>query len=144
MQKTKLGISACLVAAAAYFLGLYSGYIITGLLVGYILLKEEDLWLRRNALRVIVLMLMFSLLGTAIYLIPNLLSLVTELLQVFNVHFTFSVIHNLFNLLSSVIDLVQRFIFISLGILALLKRNVRVPVVDAIINKYIVKQEKGA
>mgnify|MGYP006974627764 CR=1 FL=1 len=43
MEKTKLGISVSLMAAAVYLLGLLSGYTVTILLVGYILLKEEDM-----------------------------------------------------------------------------------------------------
>ena len=43
MEKTKLGISVALAAAALYFLGLFGGYIITGIAVGYVLLREESL-----------------------------------------------------------------------------------------------------
>ena len=86
MQKTKLGISVTLMVAALYFLGLYGGYIITGILVGYILLKEDDQGLKKEAVRVLLLMILFSLAGTALNLIPNIFSIFTSLLEIIDVH----------------------------------------------------------
>ena len=117
MQKTKLGISVGLMAAAAYFLGLYGGYVITVVLVGYILLKEEDLWLKKQSVRALALMILFSVLSTAINLTPNLLNLLSNTLEMINVHYYFSFLNNFFNLLSSVLS-------VAAGLLAaqLLKR----------------------
>lgn len=48
MSKTKLGISTTLLAALAYFAGGFSGYLLLFLVAGYVLLKEEDEWLKKN------------------------------------------------------------------------------------------------
>ena len=57
MQKTKLGISVGLLGAAIYFTGLFSGYLVAVLLAGYVLMFEENEWLRKNAVKAVALMM---------------------------------------------------------------------------------------
>ena len=52
MEKSKLGIPVTLVAAAAWLFGLYNGYLLTAILVGYVLLAEESVWLKKTCLKV--------------------------------------------------------------------------------------------
>lgn len=137
MQKAKIGIPVGLMAAAAYFLGLYGGYVIAGLFVGYVLLKEEDLWLKKQSVRALALMIMFSLLSTAINLMPNLLNLMSSTLELVNVHYYFSFIHNFFNLISSVLSVMKTVAFVLLGIFAFARKPLKVPVLDTIIEKYM-------
>ena len=49
MQKTRLGISVGMLGAAIYLTGLFSGYVVAVLMAGYVLLFEENSWLRRSA-----------------------------------------------------------------------------------------------
>lgn len=137
MQKTKLGISVTLMAAALYFLGLYGGYVITGVLVGYILLKEEDTGLKKEAVRVLLLMLLFSLVGTALNLVPNILSIFSGLLEIINVHYYFSFFHNVFGVFSSVLSLLKTVAFVALGLAAVFGKSVKLPVIDPLIEKYM-------
>ena len=55
MQKTKLGISVGLLGAAIYFTSLFSGYLVPVILTGYVLLFEENDWLRKNAVKAVAL-----------------------------------------------------------------------------------------
>jgi len=137
VEKTKLGVSACFVSAVAYLFGLFSNYVAVGLIVGYILLKEEDLQLRKNALRVLALMLLFSLIGLVIYLIPDIMGLITQALEIVGIHLYFSKLNSLSGLLDSVVDLVEKAVFIGLAVLSLANKNFKLPVVDAIINKFL-------
>ena len=50
MQKSKLGISVGLLGALIYFAGLINPLAMI-VLVGYVLLKEENPWLRKAQLR---------------------------------------------------------------------------------------------
>ena len=68
MQGTKLGISVGMLGAAIYFTGLFSGYIVPVLLVGYVLMFEENGWLRRSAVKAISLMVFFSFMLDALML----------------------------------------------------------------------------
>lgn len=137
MQKTKLGISVALMMALTYFLGLYGGYVITGILVGYILLKEEDSGLKKQAVRVLSLMVLFSLAGTAINLIPSFLNIISSLLEIVNVYFYFSFFHRVFDVLGSVLSLIKTVAFVALGLCAVFGKDVKLPVVDPLIDKYM-------
>ncbi len=57
VQKTKLGISVGLLGAAIYFMGLFSGYMVAVLLAGYVLLFEENEWLKKSAVKAIAVVL---------------------------------------------------------------------------------------
>ncbi len=135
MEKTKLNLSVAIVAAAAWLLGLYGGYIIMGILVGYVLLKEDSQSLKKACLRALILMLTFSVATTAINLIPNLLELLYSVLRVFNVNIYLDFVHKIFNLLSNVLSLVRTIVFIVMGILAALGKDFKVPVLDPFIEK---------
>ena len=135
MEKTKLNLSVAIVAAAAWLLGLYGGYIIMGILVGYVLLKEDSQSLKKACLRALILMLTFSVATTAINLIPNLLELLYSVLRVFNVTIYLDFVHKIFNLLSNVLSLVRTIVFIVMGILAALGKDFKVPVLDPFIEK---------
>ena len=137
MQKTKFGISATFMVALTYFLGLYGGYVITGVLVGYILLAEEDLRLKKQALGVLVLMLVFSLVSTVLALTPNILSLLTDLLELVNVHYYFSFFHRVYDFFASVLSLLKTALFVVLGVLAVFGKDVKLPVIGKIIDKYM-------
>lgn len=65
MQKSKLGISVGLLGALLYIMGLINtlGLIV---MVGYVLLAEEDLWLKKTGVKALMISLGFSLLSILI------------------------------------------------------------------------------
>lgn len=135
MEKTKLNLSVAMVAAAAWLLGLYGGYVITGILIGYVLLCEDSQVLKKACLRVLILMLTFSVAFTVINLLPNLLELLYSFLRIFKVNIYLNFIHEIFNLLYSVVSLIKTVVFILMGIAAALNKNFKVPVLDSLIDK---------
>lgn len=135
MEKTKLNLPVAVVAAAAWLLGLYGGYVITGILIGYVLLCEESQTLKKACLRVLILMLTFSVAFTAINLLPSLLDLLYSFLAIFNVHFYLDFIHEIFNLLYNVVSLVKTVAFILMGAAAVLNKDFKIPVLDPFIEK---------
>lgn len=137
MQKTKLGISVGMLGAAIYLTGLFSGYLVVVLLAGYVLLFEENAWLKRNAVKAVSLMLLFSFFTVLINLIPNVMSCIGYIASMFGGSFYVGVISNLVNAVSSVIDIIQKLLFIGLGVKALNQGTIAVPVVDKLISKYM-------
>ena len=135
MEKTKLNLPVAFVAAAAWLLGLYGGYVITGILIGYVLLKEDSQLLKKNCLRVLILMLTFSVASTVINLLPNLLELFYSFLRIFNVNIYLDFIHQIFNLFYSVVSLIKTILFILLGVVAALNKDFKIPVLDPFIEK---------
>ena len=137
MEKSKLGIPVTLLAGAACLLGLYGGYIILGILVGYVLLKEEDLWLKKFCVKVLALMLAFSLASTVLGLIPDLLHILYSFLEIFRVNIYLSVIHNIFNLFGNALSLLKVVLFLLLALTAFTGKNIKIPVVDPFLDKHI-------
>ena len=78
MQKTKVGISVGMIGAAVYFAGLFGGYIAVIILAGYILLCEENEWLRRSAVKAVALLMVFSFFTTAANLVPNVIGFIDK------------------------------------------------------------------
>lgn len=137
MQKTKLGISVGLLGAAIYFTGLFSGYLVAVLLTGYVLLFEENGWLKKNAVKAVALMAFFSLLTVGINLIPNVLGVISNLLGIFDVHFSYGVVNSIISVVIGIINLIERVLFILLGFKALNQGTIAVPVVDKLVGKYM-------
>jgi len=137
MQKTKLGISVGVLGAAIYFMGAYGGYVITGLLAGYVLLCESNMWLKKAAVKALTLMIGFSVLSTVIYLLPNLIGILSDFAQIFNGYLYVEWISELASAISSVVSLFQKLLFIGLGIKALNQSDIAVKVVDNFINKHM-------
>ena len=139
MEKTKLGISVSLAAALCWLLGYYGGLVITGLFAGYILLKEENEWLKKSALKVVVLTLAFSVLNTVIYLLPNLLNIVSSFLEIFRVSFYLSFIDRIMNFISNVVSIIKLVVFALMTVMALGNKDTKLPLVDDLLDKLLAK-----
>lgn len=137
MQKTKLGISVGLLGAAIYFTSLFSGYLVPVILTGYVLLFEENNWLRKNAVKAVSLMVFFSLIFVVINLIPNAISFIDYIASMFGGNVYIAFISNLVNAVTSAIDIIEKVLFIGLGLKALNQGSISVPVADKLINKYM-------
>lgn len=141
MQKTKLGISIGLLAAVMYFMGLFGGFLVTLLLAGYVLWFEEDEWLKKTAVKVVVLMLVFAGVVAVINLIPNLLSVLNNFISMFGGYIYGSkivtFITNGISTITSIIDIIEKLVFLGLGVMALNQKNIVIPGLDKMIDKYM-------
>ena len=137
MQKTKLGISVGLLGAAIYLTGLFGGFFASVILTGYVLLFEENEWLRKNAVKAVTLMVFFSILVTVLNLIPNVIGCISNVVAIFSKTFEISILTYLVNALISAMGIVEKILFIGLGMKALNQGTISVPVVDRVISKYM-------
>lgn len=137
MQKTKLGISVGLLGAAIYFTGLFSGYLVAVVLAGYVLLCEDNQWLRRSAVKAISVMIAFSFLITVVNLIPNAISVIDSIVSMFGGNFYIAFISNLVNAIVAALNIIEKLVLLGLGVKALNQGTIAVPVVDNLINKYM-------
>lgn len=135
MQKTKLGISVAVLGAAVYFTGLFSGYLITIVLAGYILLMEENVWLKKAAVKSVALMICFSILSAVLGLIPDVIGFVDSIFNIFGGSFHISVLTNIVYMLRDGLDLVEKVLFLLLGLKALNQGTIKVPVIDKFVEK---------
>ena len=137
MQKTRLGISVGMLGAAIYLTGLFSGYVVAVLMAGYVLLFEETSWLRRSAVKAVSLMVFFSFITVLINLIPNAISSINYIASMFGSSFYAVFITNLVSAVTSIIDIIEKLLFIGLGVKALNQGTITAPVVDKLVSKYM-------
>lgn len=137
MQRTRLGISVGMLGAAIYLMGLFSGYLVAVLLTGYVLLFEENAWLKRSAVKAVSLMAFFSFITVLVNLIPDAMSCISYIASMFGGNFHASFISDLVSAVTSIIDIIEKLLFIALGLKALNQGTIAVPVVDKLISKYM-------
>lgn len=137
MQKTRLGISVGLLGAAIYFMGLFSGYLLAVLLAGYVLLFEENSWLRKNAVKAMSVMAVFSLLITVLNPVPNAIGFINDVVSIFGGSFYVAFLSNLISAAVAALNIIEKLLIIGLGVKALTQGTIAVPVVDNLINKYM-------
>ncbi len=141
MQKTKLGISVGLFGAILFMAALTGSYIAVFVAAGYALLAEENVWLKRAAVKAVVLMVAFAALNLIIYFIPNIIDTIESLVVMFDGDpFTgdfVGFINKLVAFLDDVINLAQIVIFALLALKALKQGTIIVPAVDKFINNHI-------
>ncbi len=129
-MKTKLGISVGLLAAITYLMGLFSGYTVLVLIAGYVLICEEDTFLKKSAVKAFLIMLIFSVIYYVIGFLPSLISLVSDLLGVFGVNWYPSVISSLTSFFRSGISIIEDIIMIVMALLALKQKSINIGFID--------------
>ena len=137
MQKTKLGISVGLLGAILFFACYFGGYTVTILLAGYILLVEDNAWLKRVTVKGVVLMVAFSVLAALVNFIPNIMGYVDDIFRIFNGSFYIPVISNIVNFIIDSLNLVEKVMFLLLGFMALKQKTIVIPPLDSFVSKYM-------
>lgn len=137
MQKSRLGISIGLLGAGMFLTCFFGGYVISIILAGYILLCEENLWIKKTAVRAVALMFGFSLLSALINLIPNAMNFINSVCNIFDGSFYIEVISEIITMVGNAISIIQKVLFIILGLKALNQGTVKIPLIDSLVNKYM-------
>ena len=137
MQKTKLGITVGALGAITFFAGFFGGYLAAIVLAGYALLFEENAWLKRSVVKAVVLMVFFSVTVAIINVIPDLLEFVGNIASVFNGNFSIIEVNQVVNVVVSGLNLVEKVLFLGLGVKALSQGTIVIPFIDKKVSKYI-------
>ena len=136
-MKTKLGISVALFVALTYLLGLFSGYVALVVVVGYVLLCEEDEVVKKSAVKALVILICFSLASAVLGLIPNLINVVDNLCNIFGGSFHIYVVSSIVSFLNSILTLAEKVLLLVLAFMAFVGKTVKLPVLDELIDKYM-------
>ena len=138
MEKTKLGISQGMLGAIVYFSAALLGYISLFIIGGYILFVEKTEWLKKCVIKAVILMLLYTLISTVIGIVPQIFTLgggEESLLGSYYLYLTG--VYSIVAILLVVLNLVRIVLFITLGVKALNKKTIRIPIVDHFIDSYI-------
>ncbi|MBD5530749.1 MAG: hypothetical protein HDQ98_00900 [Lachnospiraceae bacterium] len=136
MLKTKLGISIALVGAAMYFLGAIS-FTPAVLLAGYVLIVEQNEWLKRQAAKMIGVVVVFGLLSIAVGWIDDVVYMLGIIVRWFSKDTYLSVPANLTTLCQYIITLAKEVFLLMMGFMALGMKNVKLGVVDKQLDKFM-------
>ena len=136
MEKTKLGISVGLIAAGIYLITLFGGLVPAVLLAGYVLLFESNEWLRKNAVKAVLISVMFSVATTVLNLIPNAISIIDYLLSAVGGSFRIGFLSNLVSAATLCLTVLSRLLFLGLGLRALDGGTIRFAPADNLIEKH--------
>lgn len=137
MQKTRLGITVGALGVITFFAGFFGGYLAAIVLAGYALLFEENAWLKRSVVKAVVLMVFFSVTVAIINVIPDLLEFVGNIASVFNGNFLIIKVNQVVNVVVSGLNLVEKVLFLGLGVKALSQGTIVIPFIDKKVSKYI-------
>lgn len=138
MQKTKLGISVGLLGAIIYFAAAFGGgYLVSLLLCGYVLLVEDNPWLRKTSVKAVLLLILFSLIGVVLGLIPDVWETITNLLAAFNKYPSSTFMSGINSAINSAIAIIKSVLFVISGLKALNQGAIKLPIIDKIIDKYM-------
>ncbi len=135
MQKTRLGISAALLGAVVCFSGLFSGYLLVFLLTAYILLMEENVWLKKTAVKTVAVLMVFSLLNAVLGLIPDLISVISSIFNIFNGSFSIRILSSIISAARSVLGFLETLLLLGLGFKALNQGTIKIPMIDKLVDK---------
>lgn len=135
MQKTRLGISAALLGAVVCFSGLFSGYLLVFLLTAYILLMEENVWLKKTAVKTVAVLMVFSLLSAVLGLIPDLISVISSIFNIFNGSFSIRILSSIISAARSILGFLETLLLLGLGFKALNQGTIKIPMIDKLVDK---------
>lgn len=144
MYKTKLGLSNCMVAGIIFLLALittfYSASIIFAwpfvLLVAYVLLKEDDLWLKASAIKAVLVVLLFILVPVLFSFVNNFIEFINFFLRIANAT-PISDGWNIIGFFEMIFDIIEKIFLLILSFLAFKGKTVKLPIIDNMIRKHL-------
>jgi len=130
MEKTKLGITISLLGGALYFIGL-AGMIPLIIAAGYVLVVEENEWLKRVAVKAVGVVIFFTILTSLLNLLGNSTSFLSQLVSLFRGSINLADVNNVIAILRTVLAFLQTLTLLLLGFKAMKMGDVGVGPVDA-------------
>ena len=134
MEKSKLGISVALFSALTFLTG-YLGLTAMVLVVGYILIREENASLRKNAVGALVLYLAFAALSLCIGILDNVFDLFNFGSWMYGT-FVYKMTNNTISFLNNLVYLAEKVIFGLLALFALSGKEIKIPLIDKFLEKH--------
>ena len=134
MEKTKLGISVELFGAALYFTGLIS-IVPLVLMVGYVLIVENNEWLKKTAVKAVGVVIFFAILSSCVGLASNSSSFISDIVSLLKGSINLSWLNRIVSMCRTAISFIQALILLLLGFSALKQGDIKLGSVDKVIEK---------
>ena len=135
-MKSRIGITVGLFGAGIYLGNLFGGMLVSILLLGYVLLFEENEWLKIATIKATVLLMSFAFAGMLIDMIPRTIEVFTSFVDIFEVDYNITMIRRITSFLSTVLNYLEVVLFLVLGVKAFNQGTVKIGFVDQMIQKH--------
>jgi len=136
MYKTRIGISVGLFGAGLYFMGLFAFFPMV-ILAGYALLFEENVWLRKTAIKAVVVVVSFMVLDALVSVLSSSSSLILNFFVLFNRHINMMHFNSFIFILRSIVSIAQVVVLLLLGFKAIKHGDVSIGFIDNTINRHM-------
>ena len=134
MEKTKLGVSVGLLAAAVYLTAFFNSTAMF-LIVGYILLCESNEWLKKSAVKAVAVVLVCGVISAAAGALGNVFDIINSFFNGAGISLRINFPLNLDNIISYLVSIFKTLILIVLGFTALSQGSVKIGFIDKILDK---------
>lgn len=135
MEKTKLGIPVGVFAAIIYFIAVIGGYnslIVLILALGYVMMKEDNQWLKKAVFKALAIFLAYYVFVELLGLFDSILSLPSTLtngkMKAIVIPFNF------INIIESLLSLVRYALLLFLGFSAFKQKDLPIASIDNVLN----------
>lgn len=143
-MKTKLGIGFGLAACLCYLIGFFFGSLALVVVAGYVLLCEDNAFVRNAAIKALGITLFFSVVSALINLIPNVFDIFNYIGNIFEIGEksfnslkAISKINQILGFIKYLLDICEKLVMLFLAYLAVRMRTLKFPVVDGLISKFV-------
>jgi len=102
-----------------------------------VLLVEDNVWLKKTAVKALALTFIFPVISIAIRVIPDAIELINRFMHLFDETFEVEIIDKIVYFLEKAVEITKYVIFILLGIRAFSQGTIKLPLVDSTINKHM-------
>ncbi|MCL2165032.1 MAG: hypothetical protein FWH55_11740 [Oscillospiraceae bacterium] len=136
MQKSRLGISVGFFGAGLYFISLVN-IVPLIIMAGYVMIFEQNEWLRRTAVKAVAVYLFFSVISSMIGLITNSSSLLSDFIGFFTSEFSLSVVNRILSICRTALSILQSLLVLMLGFKALQQGTVSFGTLEGTIDKHM-------
>lgn len=133
MEKTRLGVTVGLAGAGLYLMGLMN-FIPAVIFAGYVLLFENNEWLKKTAVRMVAIVLLFGALGVCVDMIDDVFSVINTIVGWVSDSIYIKVPLNLTSLINYVLYFAKDILLLLMGIRALHMGHVKFDMVDKIVD----------
>lgn len=141
MEKSRLGISVGVVAAVVYLAGLLDGFVLLLVAAFYVLFCEQNEWLRKSAVKAVILYLAFAVISLVLGLIGDVFGVVFDFIR-WVTSFVTGYSGSLFSfsltgLLRDLVYFVRGVLFLILALLAFKQKTISFGPLDRAIDKQL-------
>ena len=96
---------------------------------------EENVWLKKTAVKTVAVLMVFSLLNAVLGLIPDLISVISSIFNIFNGSFSIRILSSIISAARSVLGFLETLLLLGLGFKALNQGTIKIPMIDKLVDK---------